>query len=154
MLEIEQSLGSNVCRCTGYRPILEAFKKFAKDSLEKQILDIEDLYVCKKPGTSRDKSKNCNEDWCMVEKDDVADFSIIELKLKDGKYWYRVVEVKNIFEILQEKGDDSYMLVAGNTAKGKQTRNNFIIVTTDTFKKTNRIIYLSFNILWVNGTFK
>lgn len=58
----------------------------------------------------------------MVEKDDVVEENIIELRLKDGKYWYRVLDVQSIFKILNEKGDDSYMLVAGNTAKGKDMK--------------------------------
>ncbi|KAL7645432.1 UNVERIFIED_CONTAM: hypothetical protein RMT77_003818 [Armadillidium vulgare] len=33
MEEIEENLVGNLCRCTGYRPILEGFRTFAKDSI-------------------------------------------------------------------------------------------------------------------------
>ncbi|XP_026741696.1 probable aldehyde oxidase 4 [Trichoplusia ni] len=114
MLEVERSLGSNVCRCTGYRPILDAFKKFAKDAPRQITLpDIEDLHICKKTGEECDKS-NCEEsEWCFVDKED-----IIEIKLKDGRLWVRVLSVKDIFKILTREGDSSYMLINGNTGKG------------------------------------
>lgn len=44
MKETENSFASNLCRCTGYRPILDTFKSFASDAppmMKTKIKDIE-----------------------------------------------------------------------------------------------------------------
>ncbi|XP_050344175.1 uncharacterized protein LOC126769431 [Nymphalis io] len=118
MLEIEQSLGSNICRCTGYRPILEAFKKFASDAPNPQILpDIEDLKICDKTGEVC-ITRNCEDsDWCFVS-GNVTQSGVKCIKLCDDRYWFRVETLSDIFVIWHANGVHSYMLVAGNTGKG------------------------------------
>ncbi|XP_046968170.1 aldehyde oxidase 1-like [Vanessa cardui] len=118
MLEIEQSFGSNICRCTGYRPILDAFKKFASDAPEPHALpDIEDLKLCDKTGEVCLK-RNCEDsDWCFVSGTDTQ-IGIKSIRLCDDRYWFRVDTLTDIFIIWHANGVQSYMLVAGNTGKG------------------------------------
>ncbi|CAK1549448.1 unnamed protein product [Leptosia nina] len=106
--EVENSFGSNNCRCTGYRPILDAFKSFAKDAPKTKMVDIEELNVCKNKG-------KCEKPWCIVEK---RDTKVKKIKLKDDKIWYRVHKVNEIFDVWREEGLASYMLVNGNTGRG------------------------------------
>lgn len=121
MREIERSFASNICRCTGYRPILEAFKRFGSDAPPSlQLSDIEEVSICKKTGKNCAKTSQCdNENWCFISQEDIQIPHVTKINLKDGKKWYRVEKLAQVFSIFDEEGDDSYMLVAGNTAKGK-----------------------------------
>lgn len=126
--EIENSLGSNLCRCTGYRPILEAFKSFADHpdaNTLRKIKDIEDIseQICPKSGKTCGGTCGINEDWCLVNMDNTSAPDLPKkISLADGRLWYSVRDIRSIFTALDDVGYDSYMLVAGNTAKG-----NFLI---------------------------
>lgn len=102
---------------------MDAFKKFAKDAPNSQITDIEDLYVCKKTNKTCNRSCGDDEDWCLVSNLSLNSEELIEIELEDGKMWYRVKNIQQIFDILTKDGVADYMLVCGNTAKGNKIKN-------------------------------
>ncbi|XP_022822065.1 indole-3-acetaldehyde oxidase-like [Spodoptera litura] len=122
--EIENSFGSNLCRCTGYRPILEAFKSFAVHpdaNILKKIKDIEDIseQICPKSGKTCGGTCGINEEWCLVNMNNTSASDLPKkICLADGRLWFSVSDIRSIFAVLDDVGHESYMLVAGNTAKG------------------------------------
>ncbi|GAB0096983.1 xanthine dehydrogenase [Sergentomyia squamirostris] len=121
MEEVENSFGSNICRCTGYRPILDAFKSLATNADEKLISlcrDIEDLpKKCPKNGLK------CEGRCHQPEKKN--------FKMAEGREWHKVLNLKDVFSVLEAIGDKGYMLVAGNTAHGVYRRDPNIEVFID-----------------------
>ncbi|XP_058830906.1 uncharacterized protein LOC131689673 [Topomyia yanbarensis] len=118
MAEVENAFGGNICRCTGYRPILDAFKSLALDAeprLKEACQDIEDLTkICPKTGTA------CAGKCSVVGKNDSK--REVHLSFVENKEWHKVYNVSDIFGIFEKIGAKSYMLVAGNTAHGVYRR--------------------------------
>lgn len=116
--EIENSFAGNICRCTGYRPILDAFKSLATDleeSLQNKIHDLEDLANMKCLKKVCAKTCEDNKDWCIINNSESSDCLALEL---DANRWYKAFKIEDIFHILSREGVSSYRLVAGNTGKG------------------------------------
>ncbi|XP_043603195.1 indole-3-acetaldehyde oxidase-like isoform X2 [Bombus pyrosoma] len=117
MKQIENSFGSNICRCTGYRPILDAFKAFASDApkeLVKDIHDIEELFkikACKKTGMPCENG--CNSCQTLGQNTEAE----ISMKL-DGSQFHKVLAVDDLFTVFQNNPNASYVLHGGNTAHG------------------------------------
>ncbi|XP_052742294.1 uncharacterized protein LOC112057812 [Bicyclus anynana] len=121
MCELENSFGCNTCRCTGYRPILDAIKSFAIDaspSLCKQVEDIEDL-TCSKDDTKvcdRRCSTCSDSDWSLVNA--TIDHKPKILDFGDTTY-IKVYDEDQIFSMITNYTHNfkPYMLIDGNTAK-------------------------------------
>ncbi|CAH2090196.1 unnamed protein product [Euphydryas editha] len=121
MSQLENSFGSNTCRCTGYRPIMDTIKSFAIDSsleLCQRVQDIEEISTCVKHKMricDRKCSETSESDWSIVNNINDADGP---LKINFGdKIFFKVFKEDHIFEIFKTYGVDHYMLIDGNTGK-------------------------------------
>uniref|UniRef100_A0A8D9F6H1 Indole-3-acetaldehyde oxidase n=1 Tax=Cacopsylla melanoneura TaxID=428564 RepID=A0A8D9F6H1_9HEMI len=115
--EVEGALGGNICRCTGFRPILDAFQSFsfdASENVQRKCQDIEDLMGSCKLKTNLEESDDSTDlDTCLIE------LALTPQNVQIGGTWYIVNEVREIFEIFDGLEDNqTYMLVGGNTAYG------------------------------------
>ncbi|XP_073981118.1 uncharacterized protein isoform X2 [Rhodnius prolixus] len=135
MREVENSFGGNTCRCTGYRPILDAFKALASDAtkdLKEKFRDIE--YFMKNCHLSTEscsiKCLKCkrktekiqqSEDNAIYELD-FAELALapkkLQINLEENRRWYRVSSIREIMEVFDLISSCNYILVNGNTAQG------------------------------------
>ncbi|XP_018360424.1 PREDICTED: LOW QUALITY PROTEIN: xanthine dehydrogenase-like [Trachymyrmex cornetzi] len=115
MRQIESSFGGNICRCTGYRAILDAFKGLATDahpSTVKDTQDIEELYKIK---PCQKNKMPCVRSYYDKQPSDEKKMLII--KLKDA-HFYKVTTIKDVFTIFDNNPNATYILNGGNTAHG------------------------------------
>ena len=99
---IEKGLLGNICRCTGYRPILDAMKSFSQEKTFK-VKDIEDL-----------------SDWVNVCPK-ISGFAPAVCKKiqRNGKIWFSPKSMASLFDFMDSLSEDKHFrLVAGNTARG------------------------------------
>lgn len=62
MVELEGALDGNLCRCTGYRPILDAAKSFVREDLGGGGLPAEDVALTPKSASSDDDGRSTETD--------------------------------------------------------------------------------------------
>ncbi|KAJ3639855.1 hypothetical protein Zmor_003190 [Zophobas morio] len=108
MKDVEDSFSGNLCRCTGYRSILSAFKSLCADATPEivgECPDIEDFARCYKEKCAN-KCTNCPN---VAHEAFLLDFF--------DSHWIKVHTIKDII-ILLNTNSTSYRLVAGNTAQG------------------------------------
>lgn len=132
MADVEKNFGGQLCRCTGYRPILDAFKSLALDAdpeLKDYCVDIEDLHLCKSTGEAC--ASKCSPEEirkCFPSAPGVT----------DCPEWRKPATLEDIFAIFAAIGQQKYMLVGGNTAHGVYRRPDDIKV----FIEVNQVAQL------------
>ncbi|XP_035690573.1 xanthine dehydrogenase-like isoform X4 [Branchiostoma floridae] len=113
--EVENHFNGHICRCTGYRPILDAMKSFAVDADPEKggCIDIEDLnkHPCPSAGEA------CN--GASANGNGVNGTSTGSLRCcQHGVTWYRPTSLAELYSLLEQHSQDKYKLVCGNTAAG------------------------------------
>ncbi|XP_068917112.1 xanthine dehydrogenase-like [Tenebrio molitor] len=109
MAEVENSFGGNICRCTGYRPILAAFKSLCVDASPDvlgQYPDIEDLKICPKANCAQ-KCGECKESTKEPFYHTVG-----------NSRWIKVYLLQDLLSMMSYYYNYNYKLVAGSTAQG------------------------------------
>ncbi|CAN6840518.1 unnamed protein product, partial [Brassica oleracea] len=109
--EAEKAVSGNLCRCTGYRPLVDACKSFSAD------VDIEDLGF----NTFCKKGLPCYDHTLSSQVCTFPEFLKKELKSLDDprKYrWSSPVSISELQSLLGLENGVSVKLVAGNTSTG------------------------------------
>jgi xanthine dehydrogenase/oxidase len=108
--EIEKSLDGNICRCTGYRSILEAMRSFAHDE---DPIDIEDIHHFECLNNKQDHHQSC---------------LLVENK-QDKQTWHAPINMDEIISLLGSDRLTSghYRFVSGNTSTGIYKDNTYDI---------------------------
>ena len=134
--DIEDLIDGNICRCTGYRPILDAFKSFANDKspdLQNKLDKMTSSAQRKCPITQ----KNCVGNNICKTSGKRQNSKILETAAKFGDFswalkkepipsqltadanWLFPHSLPEVMEILKNLNDDNkYRLIAGNTGTG------------------------------------
>jgi xanthine dehydrogenase/oxidase len=117
--KIESHFDGHICRCTGYRPILDAMKSFAAD--EKPI-DIEELYKLQCLNTcsgDRNRKQNCsnNHQHSHLAVESKKSIHVI----RDANEWYTPADLDELLNYLEIYVN--YRIVSGNTGMGVYKEN-------------------------------
>ncbi|XP_013406957.1 xanthine dehydrogenase isoform X2 [Lingula anatina] len=104
--QIEDAYDGNICRCTGYRPILDAMKTFAVDSTD-HVIDIEDLSSRQCPKTGQACTGQCGP----------KSVKPVHLVLSTSQ-WLIPVNLLQLYQMVVQNKSKPTKLVLGNTAGG------------------------------------
>ncbi|KAK7486654.1 hypothetical protein BaRGS_00022055, partial [Batillaria attramentaria] len=128
MQEVEDNMDSTICRCTGYRSILDAMKSFCADappSLPGGPIDIEDLdqKLCKKSG--RPCTGQCHTSHSVTQETldrsedqpSCGSATPIHIVTKRAQ-WFKPTDTADLLSLLGQYRTANYRLVFGNSGFG------------------------------------
>ncbi|XP_055877626.1 uncharacterized protein LOC106059685 [Biomphalaria glabrata] len=108
--EIEDNFDGNICRCTGYRSILDAMKSFSTDGNipGAKSIDIEDLnkHLCPRTGEP-----------CTGHQEEKGGKRSLDIEV-NGNRWYRPTSLKDLGKLLKDNVNKKVKMIFGNTSTG------------------------------------
>ncbi|KAK3879999.1 hypothetical protein Pcinc_015481 [Petrolisthes cinctipes] len=109
--DVEKSLDGNMCRCTGYRPILAAFKSVT-------VQDIEDAAQAKCPSTGKACKGCCKSKKAAATKEEEKKQVVPRsIQLKDSN-WHQPTTLQELYDLLSGFPDGTkHTFVSGNTGQ-------------------------------------
>nr|CAB3492938.1 unnamed protein product [Digitaria exilis] len=125
--EAERAVSGNLCRCTGYRPIVDACKSFAAD------VDLEDLGlncfwkkgtepadVNKLPGYNSGAVCTFPEFLKSEIKSSVDQANVAPVTVSDDNGWYHPKSIEELYRLFDSNwfDENSVKIVASNTGSG------------------------------------
>eukprot|EP00743_Colponemidia_sp_Colp-15_P003976 GILK01004288.1.p1 GENE.GILK01004288.1~~GILK01004288.1.p1 ORF type:complete len:1351 (-),score=243.88 GILK01004288.1:135-4187(-) len=119
--DVEHRFDGNMCRCTGYRPILTAFKELACQHDANKVCadkgkcgDIEDLCGSKcHTSASRASDKSAEDLQRLCPSVD----TFVATQCEDRSY-FRAADLEHVLDILAKNAGQRYRFVVGNTSVG------------------------------------
>ncbi|XP_061182872.1 xanthine dehydrogenase-like [Saccostrea echinata] len=100
---VEDASDSVICRCTGFRSILDAMKSFAEENSQ-HVSDIEDVHTKRCDRTGQICTGSCHKQSS-------------QLALKDVQ-WFKPTTVEDLIKMIKDNKGKNYRLVFGNTGYG------------------------------------
>ncbi|XP_033728479.1 xanthine dehydrogenase/oxidase-like [Pecten maximus] len=122
---LEKALEGNMCRCTGYRPIVDAFRNFCKKNCTKRAEcshgDIEDLcHLTINGGSENENIDNDKfEEKLPFPEELQIDLETESLAFRSGDWcWLRPVTLQEVLNLMDTM-PDSYIVMGGTNLVGK-----------------------------------
>ncbi len=110
--QIQDNFDGNICRCTGFRPILFAMKQFAKDGDQHEAAVTPTCRIDPSMEVKHYDAPQTQFPQALITKPRSVSYQ------RDGKLWFRVIKLDEVQHLMHTYREHEIILVVGNTSVG------------------------------------